>query len=441
MGTVGPESGDRPRASVVRMNVAEARQVTWLRSRPKPLGELLDEGYLNTTRLEWAAKWAYNPRLREAARVLLEWQARRAEQAGGAAMAPASAARMPIPVGISLEEARSTPWPFGPLKGEPMGVLSETRRVSLKDLAYLVENAWDDRIRRAAVALLLERLGQEIEQPPPPAGFVHVVAGKRSYAQRRQLWLAFVEGSIYGAFLAAAVLCAVGLLLRQQGASAPRLTLEQIWASPPLIALTVVTVLVVAGGALLLPTALERLIIRRLDEQIENYRRGDEGEERVVEKARRALDGQWTLFRNVMLPGRRGDLDVVLVGPSGIWAIEVKALRGQYRNRGETWEQQSGSRWRRIRRNPSSQARRRAAALAEFLKADGIKTYVHVAIAWANEESQILVEDPTVPIWTLDRLEDELGNLWDGQRLGAREQQRIVEKLTRLCQAPSKGPW
>jgi hypothetical protein len=201
--------------------------------------------------------------------------------------------------------------------------------------------------------------------------------------------------------------------------------------------------LVVATVAVLLASAwfIPDWIVKRFDERIEAFRRGEEGEEKVVEKARRALDGQWTLFRNVVLPGRRGDLDIVLVGQPGVWALEVKALRGAYRNAGETWAYRHGSRWRRMAKNPSRQARKGAIALAEFLKADGIKTYVNAAVAWAEEESSLSVEDPSVAVWTLDRLEDELGNLWNGHRLEETERQRIVEKLTRLCQSRRKGPW
>ena len=53
-----------------------------------------------------------------------------------------------------------------------------------------------------------------------------------------------------------------------------------------------------------------------LDRQIAAYRRGQQGEDRVVDAIRSSLDAQWTLFRNVVLPGRnRADIDAVLVGP------------------------------------------------------------------------------------------------------------------------------
>ncbi len=53
------------------MTVEEALQVSWLSYKPRPLGELMDEGYLDKSRLEWAAQKAYNPLLKKAAAVLL----------------------------------------------------------------------------------------------------------------------------------------------------------------------------------------------------------------------------------------------------------------------------------------------------------------------------------------------------------------------------------
>ncbi len=47
-----------------------------------------------------------------------------------------------------------------------------------------------------------------------------------------------------------------------------------------------------------------------------------------VEELRYHLDGQWTLYRNPEWPHRRrGHVDLVLVGPGGLWALEVKARR------------------------------------------------------------------------------------------------------------------
>jgi hypothetical protein len=443
MNKKGQNSTGLRTASSNRMTVDEARKVPWLRSRPRPLGELLNEGYLDRPRLEWAAKKAYDPRLKEAAQVILDWKP------SGAA-APAAIAKIqgkapktktPIRVGISLEDARSTAWPFGALRGQLMGTLSDTRQLSLKDLGYAADSAQDDRVRRAAIALMLVRLDQELEEPPQLAGIPRVVAAVRSYAERRQLSLAFLEGSICGVGLAVALAYFVYWLTRERPSTGPRLTLAEVLASPESTVGFLVVMLLVASVLVLAHFGIDR-IFKRLDQQIEAYRKGEEGEERVVEKARQALDGDWTVFRNVILPGRRrADLDIVLVGPPGVWAVEVKSLSGEYRNVGEAWQYRAGSRWRRMTRSPSRQARNGAIALKDFLRADGITTYVPAVVAWAEQGGHVSIEDPTVPVWTLDRIEDELGNLWNGQRLTAQVQEQIVEKLTRVCLARKKGAW
>jgi hypothetical protein len=180
---------------------------------------------------------------------------------------------------------------------------------------------------------------------------------------------------------------------------------------------------------------LDRFILNRLDKQIDNFREGQKGEERVVEVILQTLDGNWSLFRNIQLPGRnKGDLDTVLVGPSGAWVLEIKNFSGEYRNIGEQWEYRVGNSWKLHKKSPSHQARNNAARLGNFLKADGIQQWVDAAVVWANQESRLTVENPSVTVWRLDRLPDELGNVWQEEKISAATRTRIVEKLTKLCQ-------
>jgi len=438
------DSGHEVPVPIVRMSLGEARQVHWLRNRPKPLGELMDEGYLDPYRLEWAAKNAYDPRLKQAARVLIEWRsslgAGKPEEQARPTDAVASS-RQPAHVGMTLDEVRSTAWPFAQLRGQTMGSLSDTRQLSLKDLAYAVENAWDDRVRRAAIALLLVRLDQELAEPPPQAGSPRVVCPSRSYAERKQLSLALLEGVIAGAGLALSAAYVISLLSRKRVSPGEASILSSALSSPEGVTGLILAVIFV-GVLVALAVLVPQLVFKRFDRQIESYRRGQKGEERVVEKVLRALDGNWVLFRNIRLPGRsRADLDIVLVGPPGVWAIEVKSFGGSYRNLGEDWEYRIGGGWIRMRKSPSRQAVKGAASLSGFLRADGIKVFVSPAIAWANDEIHPAVDNPIVPVWTMDRLEDEAGNLWNGRRLDQATKDRITEKLTKLCRISRGGSW
>jgi hypothetical protein len=67
---------------------------------------------------------------------------------------------------------------------------------------------------------------------------------------------------------------------------------------------------------------LELKILQRA----ENFIKGLGGEGDVV-VALRSLPEEYKFINNVVL-GKRGDIDLVVVGPTGIWALEVKKVRG-----------------------------------------------------------------------------------------------------------------
>ena len=422
------------------MSLEEARSVLWLRNNRRPLGELLDEGFLNQSRLEWAAAKAYDPKLKQAAAVLLDWMKRTSALAPQKPPVPSPPRAEPLPTvdaGITIEQARATLWPFKPFKNQPMGVLVDTRQVTFKDLAYAIENAWDERVRQAAIVLMAIRLNQAVKEPAPSAGPLRVLSGGRSYAERRQLFLTLIQGVIAGAVLSPLGLYLIRLIIRLPTLP-PGKPLAEIVASPEgVFALVMVIALMI--GVPWLGNYLVNLPLKELNKRIDNYRKGQEGEDQVVEAMRQNLDGNWTLFRNVTLPGRnKADIDAVLVGPPGVYALEIKTFTGEYRNIGEHWEVRAGK-WKLLRSSPSRQAQDNAVRLSNFFKADGLKQWVTPVVVWANRESPVSVENPMVAVWTLDRLPEELGNIWQDQAMQESAHARILEKLTALCQERDEG--
>jgi hypothetical protein len=139
------------------MNLEEARKVLWLRSNPRPLGELQDEGYLTSSRLEWAAQWAYNSNLQQAARVILDSKLKSSTSTTydeERIKIHDQNSNESLPIGITLEKARATRWPMSPYKGQPMGGLVDSKQLNLKDLGFAIENAYDEKVRKAAIALV-----------------------------------------------------------------------------------------------------------------------------------------------------------------------------------------------------------------------------------------------------------------------------------------------
>jgi hypothetical protein len=420
----------------------EARSIYWLKNNHRPLGELLDEGFLNESRLSWAAEKAYNPQLKEAAGVILRHLRRsktKSPTKRGRTSEHDEDKKATIQTNITVKEARSTLWPFRGYRNQPMGKLSDTRKLSLKDLAYAVENAWDRRVRQAAIVLLAQRLQQAVEEPDATEGSPKIVAPGRTFSQRRQMaWVGIqmLGIGVSSVLLLEAMVWSIIRFIK----SPPRF--QTIIQSPTLIIFSVVGL----GLSVAVGLGISKLIehfIDKTEQEIENNYLGQKGEDRVIEEMQQNLNGAWTIFRNVTLPGRdKTDIDAVLVGPAGEWALEIKNYQGEYRTRGETWEFRSGKDWKVVKKSPSAQAARGAVRLHDFLRVQGVSQWVDKAVIWANPENPPIVKDPAVAVWPFDRLADELGNLQQRQTLDTGTRATLVKTLKGLCKRNAdEDPW
>jgi Nuclease-related domain len=414
------------------MTKEEARQVLWLRSMPRPLGQLLDEGYLNRQQLVWASANAYNPKLRQAAKILLETQIEQSNT--------------PVPVGLSapssdlnqdtsvekaeadktLAQARSVLWPFNPFKNRRMGELVDTEQISLKDLGYAVETAYDSRVKSAAMTLMSHRM-KDISHSTLAKGMINVVDSGPSFSARHQFYYAFWIGCACGAFFTAMI--SIGFFLQHllRSISSPR-PLSEIEFSPVLILAFIISLAIYCGIFWLPGRLFEVFVINWLQKKFENHFMGKKGEERVTSIIQRKLDGNWHLFCNVMVPGFKADVDLVLVGPMGVWAIEVKNYVGNYRHVGDRWEYQKKGTWHKLRNSPSKQAKNAAAHLGNFLKANGINQWVTPVVAWASDEGSLHMESAEVAVWKIEHLADELDNLSNSSLIPEATLQKLIRR-------------
>lgn len=72
----------------------------------------------------------------------------------------------------------------------------------------------------------------------------------------------------------------------------------------------------------------------KADREFTSYNRGKRGEDNIREELRRHLSDEYACFHHVVLYKGRGDIDFVVVGPTGVYVIEVKNYRGSIRLRG-----------------------------------------------------------------------------------------------------------
>jgi hypothetical protein len=167
-----------------------------------------------------------------------------------------------------------------------------------------------------------------------------------------------------------------------------------------------------------------------------SFQVGKDGEDKIAARISELLDAQWYMFRNVVLPDRKGDIDIVLVGPGGIWALEVKAYTGNFRVENGTWyKETSNGRQARHLYGPGAQVRDNASRLCTFLKDNGITrgSFVDPAVVLAEDHPIDVVSSGT-DIWLLDTLDTKLANLKVSKKLSSGQVETIAAILTQATQ-------
>src|SRR6266704_5401439 len=137
----------------------------------------------------------------------------------------------------------------------------------------------------------------------------------------------------------------------------------------------------------------------------EKIRAGIAGEQLVATELGRALDDGWTLLRGYR--NRRGEIDHLLLGPRGLFAVEVKYLNAtvyvdgdrwradKYDNYGNLVEQRSIAD--RKGRSPSVQLNEPADDLERFLRQRGQPVAVRRVVILAHRRSRLGgARNPTV---------------------------------------------
>jgi hypothetical protein len=144
-----------------------------------------------------------------------------------------------------------------------------------------------------------------------------------------------------------------------------------------------------------------------LTDQEEILMAGIVGEQQVATELGSALDDNWTLLRGYR--NRRGEIDHMLLGPRGLFAIEVKNLNATVHIRGDIWRfdkfdrygnlVESGQLTDRRGRSPSQQLNQPAAELERFLHDRGHQVPVQRLVVLTHQRSQVgTCQKPTVRV-------------------------------------------
>jgi len=127
----------------------------------------------------------------------------------------------------------------------------------------------------------------------------------------------------------------------------------------------------------------------------------------VMAALERGLDKRFTLLRNVTLPGLDISIPFILVGPTGVYAMYVTALRGMYRAKGDLWGTLSGNTFKPSAVNLMTRIARMARAVQVYLQRQGYEGagMVDSALLCADPGMHVDSVRPIVRVVQSDALE------------------------------------
>ena len=131
-----------------------------------------------------------------------------------------------------------------------------------------------------------------------------------------------------------------------------------------------------------------------------SWDKGLEGE-KLVSDYLNTLPKNYFVFNDVNLPGKRGNIDHVVIGPTGIFVIETKNYSGRYRIKGDQWFYYKNGQYMEIKKNPGTQIRRNTLNLIDFLNERGIstkKTWITSLVAFICPDFKVLQTPQTYKV-------------------------------------------
>ncbi len=139
--------------------------------------------------------------------------------------------------------------------------------------------------------------------------------------------------------------------------------------------------------------------------------RGLKGENAVL-KCLETLPKDYFIFNDVKLPGKGGNIDHIVIGPSGVFVIETKNYSGKYRINGNKWFYYKNGKYIETSKSPGSQVIRNVVNLKNFMTKKGIPgLWMDAIVAFINQDFQVVKEPErymvlvpeTVPKYILKR--------------------------------------
>ena len=169
-----------------------------------------------------------------------------------------------------------------------------------------------------------------------------------------------------------------------------------------------------------------------------HYMSGHLGE-KIVVNILEALPDTYYLVNDVNLPNSYGNIDHVILGSNGIFIIETKNFEGEIRCNGDNWYQYKDT-WKILEeyeiKSPSKQVKGNALKLKQYIESKNIfskslRLWVEGIVVFCHENVIIHCDNPTVPVFKVNKLCDYIQNKESKIKFSSQELEKVSKILLR----------
>ena len=193
-------------------------------------------------------------------------------------------------------------------------------------------------------------------------------------------------------------------------------------------------------------------IVQRLQGMLQfgfSWPRELEAQKVIVTYFGRQLEKGYTLIRNMPLGASGIMIPMILLGPTGIYVIEVSYLRGRYEAKGDSWNVEAGDQYKPAPVNLIQRTLRMARALQVYIERQGVKVPAPIESVLIAGDPGLHIESvrPAIKVMMIDGIKAFVNGLTTGRPVMSNEQahdfaDRIVNPRVKKDQdvAPAPDP-
>lgn len=161
----------------------------------------------------------------------------------------------------------------------------------------------------------------------------------------------------------------------------------------------------------------------------------------VSDRLEKNLPNEYTLLRNVLIPGTRLIASMILVGPQGVRAFTASPIRGVYRAKGEDWLVQASGGFRKTNPNLQQLAVTTAEVILQYLRQQGYSLpEVEPVLVFSNPRAHVDAAHPRARIVLADGVDHLAANLRQMPPIMDGEDVKVVVETLLHLKPPEPEP-